>query len=861
MMITREQKFGPLRVTQVQILVLVAYFLFLLFTSPEIVFALPKVFSHNILEFIWNAFLIFLTIRAVLLVWVRPVFRIIIADTSKIGQQLEWYDQSFKQLTPETKRLSLQRNGFIFTLALSSMLIPYLPYPAAQKWFPAFSSLISVDPYTLLAKDFFSMFTRFESFAIFSIMLWLLLVMEGRSRILARILARKERQKEKSAFLNPLPPNPFDPTSDKMAISIFTVLDEQGIEAWHKFEEKALRGSFMFFAPVGAGKTTGLIIPILEQMIAWQHDCQDKKASLIVYDPKAELTNVVVDFASLIGRKKDLLVLSLDDPSKTINPIFVPDPWEGNAASKIAGWIVAAWINYQGKSSLDPYWENQTYLLLSHLVVVLFVEKGNSLTIYDVYKNYLSLGNGMTSKGGALNDFGFRILSNFYSIEGNKVFEKLSNFTLEKPQKQYLTEKVLAVKQTIIDEIAFDFQKERIDFHLENTDSIKDYLQDFDNIDDPILKETYQEEMQDCLLNLVKKDLEKGLDIDEAEIETKAVIRSLGEEAKEKLIKEYSPTNDMESVYHIMQESLDWFLKSWQKFCRNDNADSILTNIQPFLREFSSPELIKILSPKQQTVNFSSLVTEGSIIVPSFPGIKIGDKLANAIITLIKSSWQNAVLENSDTKRMKIQIMDEAQRILNISSNGNSGDLEYIEMSRSFGGSTVIASQSVAAIEVKASKDAGFQKIHGVVRSLGCFGTNDFKTIQFMQQIAGKETVERKSKTVTENKAGPKMDAISEEYGSDSSSLSLSYTLSETLEDRIQAKDISEADPFTAKGMLFDGQKNSIHKICFKPYFWPDRRDSHTLMMKCKFDTGNRKKFKRRRKKDPIKNLFKRKIS
>ena len=174
----------------------------------------------------------------------------------------------------------------------------------------------------------------------------------------------------------------------------------------------------------------------------------------------------------------------------------------------------------------------------------------------------------------------------------------------------------------------------------------------------------------------------------------------------------------------------------------------------------------------------------------------------------------DAVLENGDTKRMKVQIMDEGQRVLSISESGSGGDLEYAELSRHFGGCTLIASQSIAALVIKSARGTAFEKIYGVIRSIGTFGTSDPKTIQYMQQIAGKHTVEKKSRTVSENKSSPRMDALTEEYGSDTSSLSLSYTVSEALEDRIQAKDISEADPFTSIVLLYDGLKNNITNNC-----------------------------------------------
>ena len=187
-------------------------------------------------------------------------------------------------------------------------------------------------------------------------------------------------------------------------------------------------------------------------------------------------------------------------------------------------------------------------------------------------------------------------------------------------------------------------------------------------------------------------------------------------------------------------------------------------------------------------------------------------------------------------------LLDEAQRVITFGVKKNNGDLEYMEMSRSFGGITELLTQSISALKAKSSQSNQFDKIHGVIRSIFIMGTNDPVAIEFLQKVTGEKVKKRLSKTIQESAMSPKMDQIDEKYHGQSDSLSVSYTESETLEKVIHSSDIQEAQAFTAFALLFDGNSSNLHKISLKPDFWPIKQDKWQVLKRSDFSPEQRLK-------------------
>lgn len=822
-----------------------------------VLIGIPLAFAHNVYESTWNAAILFLCTIAVLRVFAIPGWKMIFQDTEKLGQKLEWYSTRYGQLTPDAQASYLTRYAVIAVLSL----ILYVSVKMTGYHFINFQTLVGTDRATQVVKAYFSqpywVITR--EFSLYTFYLFVGLSFEGRSRLVLRFIEKSLSRINSLEFLRSLPEIPYEENSETLSLCFFTnFVDENGKfslkqtanEVWRILTEKGLRGNFLVVSPTGGGKTVAFVKPILRQLLRWNKNNPAKKVAAIIYDPKAELTSVCMDIAREVGREQDLIILSLGAQNR-INPIKVENCWAGETSWKVSGWIVGAWQNYQGKSSPEPYWESQNYILMRNLLVMDYVYKGSYVTLADAAEAITTAGEGCVrswSNEKFITHLGERVLTVYAAFQPDLFRERYSGHLFDKVKGRTVSDAAKAraseAKMREIGRYAF----EREDFHSQNDRKIVELREALASpaVSKEKIKAT-EDKISKRLEMLVNRDLIKTYGEEHAAGEhdnLRAQLLINSEELCEKFKAKYGLNAQYIS---IITQSCDWLLDTWSSNA-SDNRGSIVSNMMPFLQQFLTPELREIFSPpaSAETTDFDNAIATGQIVVPDFAGIKIGQGLANGIITLIKSRWQHSVLASNDHSRLKVQIMDEAQKVMTIGDgNTNIGDFDYCELSRSFGGISGYLSQSVAALRAKANRDVEWEKVHGVLRSIYALSTNDPSTIKFMQDIAGKENKKRMSKSVSESASTPRLDFLSEQYRGDQASLSISYTESEGKEQKIEAEDIQDADANAAIATIYDGKKNNLMRIALRPDFWPTPRDTYELMQKVDFNLEQRKAIKK----------------
>lgn len=852
----KKNSFG---ITQTAIIIYL--FIGLFFTVKD--HSLPRtifyLFYENTLQFLWNFLLSFIGCIAILRIWIVPIWKFIFSDTQKLGQKIEWYNQDFKHLTPNNKKLFFRRLKVVTFISFNLFILGEL---TKAKYFLSFSPFYTFSLNTMHIQHYTctKFFITISLFLIFSVYFWAISLLEGRSRIIARILEKKDKLQSDNLWKSPLPIQPWNKNSDNLELCLFTAFNAENesnftretfSEEWVIQKKEGLVANMLGIAPTGAGKTTALIQPSIEQALLWQHQNPEKKASVAVYDPKGELTEYVIQKAEECSRKDDLIVLSLRNENSS-NVLHLKNIWDGQTAWRVAGWIISAWLNFQGKSSPEPYWESQNYLLIRSLLILLYVENGENVTLYDVSKSIGPSSSGCYIKQDKikiLTDFGIWVFKAYLitiqkQSDEDDLYELLDEYELPPIKLSLVTPELIKLTEERLKNKKQAFEKHRRQYHSNtNVGLIRMYEEALKTNEQKrinVIREEYKQKLAD----LTKKDVDEKFKNTAATpqdfAKTHLILSSQNLKKQFETSIEPSESKEVkETAYQIIRDACEWLVKTWSHI-PPENRGNIVSNLEPFLKMFETPEVKRALSPTIPTINFDEIITTGSIIVPSFPGIEIGDSLANAIITLIKARWQYAVLANKESKRIKFQIVDEAQRVITFGEGKNAGDFEYMELSRSFGGSTMMVTQSISALRAKAPREADWEKVHGVIRSIICLGTNDLKTIQFIQNIAGKELKQRVSRTVHEGANSPELEIISEKYKGESSSLSVSFTTSETMEDTIQSNDIQGAKAFTGIGVIFDGLSTKILRIALKPTFWPNRRDKWALMEKCNFKPENR---------------------
>lgn len=857
---------SPISIGHTRILIWIVFFSFLFIYHYSFYPSLLEFFQFNVLETIWNFMLAWMGTKAILRVWFYPLWLLIFPNNKQLGQKLEWYDKTYQHLTPNTIRLAQLRFSIVIIISLILLSIPIFSSTFLNKYLVSYALFFEKGANTQYLLTFFSSWPWFflEYFSILSLYIFWGLKLEGRSRIIARLYLRRELTKTLNAWKMPMPKIPWDAKDDEISLCISTEflddkenesLNQSSYERWIKQTEKGLKANTLVISPTGGGKTISVVKPAIEQFIFWQANNPIKKASGAIYDPKAELTELAVEIAKKAGRENDLLVLSLD-AENSINPIKVNNIWEGQNAYRVSSWIINAWQNFQGASSPEPYWRSQLYLLVRHLLVLHYLYDGENTNLYNLSKTIAKSTKGcfdqsikLKSVKQEVNEFGRWLLIAYASVnlEQPKTLSEIDSLSYKPLPPNLITREVteLAEKNNKIK--IGRFIQERKQYHLSTNEKIVEINETINSIKNEDVRKDFEPQLEaekSKLSRIIKKEVEdkfgKGKPNDEEY--TKSYIEIEAKKLRKVYENLYQDPDTFEQVRLLVTDASEAMLNGWSNN-NSDNRGSIVSNIAPFLTQFETPEMRKVFSPERENVDFDKVVNSGTIFIPNFPGVKIGDGLANAIISLCKSRWQYAVLGQPENKRIKFQLKDEAQRIISLGSKDIEGDFEYMELSRSYGGITVMLSQSISALKARAGRSIDWDKVHGVIRSIYCMSTNDSETIEFMQKIAGKEVKKRISRTVTEHANTPKLESISEKYTGENDSLSIAYTESESLEEVIQSKDIQLAEAYTGIAIIYDGYKNSIKKFSLRPHFWPYRRDKWELIRKSEFSPLNRKKY------------------
>ena len=827
----------------------------------------------------------FLCLQAALKVWGLPVHRFIFLEHSKVGQKLQLYDTRFQEFRPQSHLLHTKRWVIICIFATAIYILGQTDIPEVQAYFPQYSELFSRDPQTQLTKEFFAVqgWVLAREFGIFSLIMWFGMVIEGRTRFIARFIGLFDSIREKNEFKIPLPEIPFDAHSDKLNMCIFTGFlkderelgkDKQSInesefslsqtkhEKWFPLPQDGMRGNMIVIGPTGSGKTSAFVKPLIEQVLVWQAKNPEKKASVVVYDPKAELTGLVKDLAIEAGREEDLIIFSLNG-EHAVNVIWVDNPWDGEVAFKVSGWILSAWQNFQGKSSSEPYWENQNYILCQSILTILYFEQDTDVTLADVATVYnLSAGGCFKDENGKITELGKRGLRIIAGISGyftseNIDYEKFIDLKFENPNVE--------ISKEIKDKTRLNMLRRQSKYTQERIKFYRAYDSRIQELWSNVLEGTMDAEIKykAAITEKIKEDLKTKFQPEPSPSDyTHTALQEEGKKLFQKIIDKYGENDGHINASLLLGQSMDYLFNNWSKI-PSDNRGSVASNIMPFLRHMQTPGIDEVFSPREEksTLSMDRCVLDGRILVPDFPGIKIGARLSNALITLIKNRWQASVLANGQNEkhpRIKVQLADEAQKIMIVGDGGtNIGDFDYCELSRSFGGVSVFLSQSMSSLEAKAARKVEWDKVHGVVRSIVCLSTNDSATIKAMQESTGKEYKENISRTVNENHTDPTYEAISEKHSGNTDSMGISYTVSQNLEDRLQVSDIQGADAFAGVAVIYDGKRNHVLQIGLRPAHWPNRRDKYELMQKADFNPKERNQFRKAFDRDSVKEAFK----
>lgn len=692
--------------------------------------------------------------------------------------------------------------------------------------------------------------------------------LEKRTRRIHALLKFIEKKIDLHSWRVPVEPCPFNPNSDELDVyigrSFHTEMGELSIdhptskECWFALKQKSLSVNIAIIGPAGSGKSQSCIIPLIDQFIHWQSSNPDKKASIAVYDPKNELKEYVIEIAKIHGREDDLVILSPDSVYRT-NIIRIENIWDSSSPAKVASWIVSAWQNFQGKASPEPYWEQQTFHLVKNMLSLLYVKYGQATTLSDLARSLLSLSDGvyrkirnqdMSDHEKQLTKFGLDIVvtkaATYEDVDECRVFLDEFNYGNELPVNVSEEVKASAKRQMIkVSELKMTEKGFRSSATIQGIiDTLGDNPLEMDgsmrNMYEALMKELFHSKTEESKLSKELSRLENKI----THIEN---IIMLSRERRKQLIDNILKNiekGDDDTLENKVSIAMRTIVDSSNEIINSSNSSdelrsSILSNIRPFLDLFQRPEIESSICSREENVNYQEIVNKGKILIPDFSSELNGGATTNAIITLLKSRWQLEVKFSNDPSRLKIQVMDEVQKVLNVGINGQDGDIDFMDTSRSQGGITVMATQSIAALRAKGDPTK-VEKMQGVCLTWFTFGTIEKTTQEMFRDFFGKMDVVKRTNSISQNTSDPQMDNRRESAIGKIGGITHSQSISTELRYILDTDKVAKLYKYTAFVTYPGDHCQELVRAYLVPYFWKNKTDKWELFAKAEYKPDNR---------------------
>lgn len=180
----------------------------------------------------------------------------------------------------------------------------------------------------------------------------------------------------------PLPPCPFDP--DVPALVLGEVHEQEGARSerpgWLTLPEKGLYAGILVVGATGRGKTTGVLYPLLKQLVSLHPGRPDERLAGLVIDAKGNMAADVVAMLASCGREGDYYELSI--PTARYNLLNRPDL----SATALGGHVGDLIANVTGGATADAFWPQAAKELAVQAIRVLRLASDDPPTLADVYR-------------------------------------------------------------------------------------------------------------------------------------------------------------------------------------------------------------------------------------------------------------------------------------------------------------------------------------------------------------------------------------------------------------------------------------------------------------------------------------------
>ena len=580
-----------------------------------------------------------------------------------------------------------------------------------------------------------------------------------------------------------LPPWPASPGDAAPSVVIGelhhpTVPCESERPSWLVIPETGLYTGVLIVGAVGSGKTSACMHPFAQQLLSWQADRPERRASGLVLEVKGDFCHAVRRILEEAGRGDDYLEIGLDG-SWQWNPL--DDPLLDTYS---LAYTVSSLINQLFGKSREPFWQ-QAYTNLVRWIIELYrLLPGGWVTLQDIYR---------------------------CTIDAGLFAEKIR-------EAQYLVAAACPAYAMI---------------------SRKDLIARPEALKDWVWRRASGEDRVMCRLDPVLRDRLTELKIP---FETEETESGAGRELKEQVeaIERWYLNDWMAldpKVRTSIVEGISVFLSLFDQpqvasvFCppppESDESLSIHIGDDPVDEEAEAVRPMAGL--RRRLPPLAELIEGGRVLALNMPA-GANPALGRAIGVMLKTAWMQALLRRPAEAarrpgrylRPAVFICDEYQAFATVGQDDPSGDEKAFALTRQCRCIPIVATQSISSLRSVLSGTEAWRTLVQTLRTRIFLSLSDESSARIASEMCGSVLKTQPSYTFTETTGRPEFSLLSGRAGGGRGTIGASKSFRQAREPVFTPREFSLLANYQAICLPYDGTKSlPARRVYLKPYYLP----------------------------------------
>ena len=580
--------------------------------------------------------------------------------------------------------------------------------------------------------------------------------------------------------LPPWPASPSDPAPSVVVGELHhpTVPCESERPSWLVIPETGLYTGVLIVGAVGSGKTSACMYPFAQQILSWQADRPERRASALVLEVKGDFCHDVRRILEKAGRGDDYVEIGLDGRWQW-NPL--DDPLLDTYS---LAYTVSSLINQLFGKSREPFWQQAYTNLVRWIVELHRLLPGGWVTLQDVYR---------------------------CTIDADLFAEKIR-------EAQYLVAAACPTYAVI---------------------SRKELVRRPETLNDWVWRRASGEDRVMCRLDPVLRDRLAELEIP---FETEETEAGAGSELKEQVeaIERWYRNDWMAldaKVRTSIVEGISVFLSLFDQpqvasvFCppppESDKSLSIHIGDAPPDEDAAAvppmPGLRRRLPP------LTELIEGGRVLALNMPA-GANPALGRAIGVLLKNSWMQALLRRPAEAarrpgrylRPAVFICDEYQAFATVGQDDPAGDEKAFALTRQCRCIPIVATQSISSLRSVLSGTEAWRTLVQTLRTRIFLSLSDESSARIASEMCGTVMKTQPSYTFTETTGRPEFSLLSGRAGGGRGTIGASKSFRQAREPVFTPRDFTLLANYQAVCLPYDGTKSlPARRVYLKPHYLP----------------------------------------